>query len=43
MANPRVTMETSKGSITIELFENEAPVTVANFLAYVWMKVSMTA
>ena len=35
MANPRVTMETSKGSITIELFENEAPVTVANFLAYV--------
>lgn len=35
MPNPRVIMETSEGSITIELFENEAPVTVANFLQYV--------
>lgn len=35
MANPVVTMETSMGSITIELFENEAPITVKNFLAYV--------
>jgi cyclophilin family peptidyl-prolyl cis-trans isomerase len=28
-------METSAGTITIELFENEAPETVANFLQYV--------
>ena len=35
MANPSVTMETSLGVITIELFEKEAPVTVANFLRYV--------
>jgi cyclophilin family peptidyl-prolyl cis-trans isomerase len=27
-------METSKGDITIELFENEAPRTVKNFLSY---------
>jgi len=35
MSNPSVIMETSLGSITIELFEKEAPVTVANFLKYV--------
>jgi cyclophilin family peptidyl-prolyl cis-trans isomerase len=29
---PRVTLETSRGKITIELFENEAPNTVANFV-----------
>ena len=33
-ANPKVLMETSKGNITIELFENEAPRTVKNFLTY---------
>lgn len=33
-ANPKVLMETSKGDITIELFENEAPRTVKNFLTY---------
>ena len=34
-ANPKVLMETSKGDITIELYENEAPRTVKNFLSYV--------
>jgi cyclophilin family peptidyl-prolyl cis-trans isomerase len=29
---PRVKLTTSKGEITLELFENEAPQTVANFL-----------
>ncbi len=33
-ANPKVLMETSKGDITIELFEKEAPRTVKNFLSY---------
>ncbi|PKG38674.1 peptidylprolyl isomerase [Psychromonas sp. Urea-02u-13] len=33
--NPAVVMETSKGQIIIELFPDEAPKTVANFLAYV--------
>lgn len=33
--NPRVLMETSKGSITIELNAAKAPKTVANFLSYV--------
>ncbi len=33
--NPRVSMETSKGTMIIELFAKEAPITVANFLAYV--------
>lgn len=33
--NPRVLIETSKGDIEVELFEKEAPVTVANFLNYV--------
>ncbi len=31
-ANPKVLMETSKGNITIELYEKEAPITVKNFL-----------
>jgi cyclophilin family peptidyl-prolyl cis-trans isomerase len=34
-ANPKVLMETSKGNITIELYEQEAPITVKNFLSYV--------
>lgn len=33
--NPTVVMETSKGQITLELFANEAPKTVENFLAYI--------
>lgn len=32
---PRVTIETSKGPIVVELFENEAPNTVANFISLV--------
>lgn len=32
---PRVTMETSMGTITIELWAEQAPVTVENFLRYV--------
>ena len=32
---PRIRLETSKGPIVIELFENEAPNTVANFIALV--------
>ena len=35
MAGTRVTLETSKGSITIELFDDKAPATVANFVQYV--------
>src|SRR6266853_1636354 len=34
-ANPVVIMETSKGTIKIELFEDKAPITVKNFLTYV--------
>ncbi len=34
-ANPVVVMDTSMGPITIELFEDKAPVTVKNFLNYV--------
>jgi cyclophilin family peptidyl-prolyl cis-trans isomerase len=34
-ANPVVVLETSKGDIKIELFEDKAPVTVKNFLTYV--------
>jgi cyclophilin family peptidyl-prolyl cis-trans isomerase len=34
-ANPVVVMKTSKGTIKIELFEKEAPITVKNFLRYV--------
>src|SRR5262245_328020 len=35
MPATNVTMETSVGSLTIELDEDRAPATVANFLAYV--------
>jgi cyclophilin family peptidyl-prolyl cis-trans isomerase len=35
MANTKVRFETSLGSLTIELFEKECPVTTANFLGYV--------
>ena len=34
-ANPVVVMETSRGTIKIELFEDKAPITVKNFLTYV--------
>jgi cyclophilin family peptidyl-prolyl cis-trans isomerase len=34
-ANPEVIFETSKGSFTIELYPEKAPLTVANFLDYV--------
>jgi peptidyl-prolyl cis-trans isomerase B (cyclophilin B) len=34
-ARPRVKIETNKGEIVIELFAQEAPKTVANFLQYV--------
>ncbi len=34
-ANPVVIMETSMGTIKIELFEDKAPITVKNFLKYV--------
>lgn len=34
-ANPVVIMETSKGTITIELYPDKAPVSVENFLWYV--------
>jgi peptidyl-prolyl cis-trans isomerase B (cyclophilin B) len=34
-ANPVVVMETSMGTVKIELFEDKAPTTVKNFLAYV--------
>jgi cyclophilin family peptidyl-prolyl cis-trans isomerase len=33
--NPVVILETSKGTIKIELFEDKAPITVKNFLGYV--------
>lgn len=33
--NPQVTMETSEGTVVIELHQDKAPVTVANFLQYV--------
>ena len=33
--NPLVIMETELGSITIEIYEKQAPVTAANFLQYV--------
>ncbi len=33
--NPRVVMETSKGTIVLEVFPDEAPETVKNFLQYV--------
>jgi len=34
-ANPIVVMETTMGTIKIELFEEKAPITVKNFLSYV--------
>lgn len=34
-ANPVVTIETNYGTIKVELFEDKAPLTVKNFLAYV--------
>jgi peptidyl-prolyl cis-trans isomerase B (cyclophilin B) len=34
-SNPRVALETSMGKVVLELFADKAPVTVANFLAYV--------
>src|SRR5580700_5914332 len=34
-ADPVVIMETSLGTIKIELFEDKAPITVKNFLSYV--------
>ncbi len=34
-ANPMVVMETSLGTITIELYKDQAPKSVENFLAYV--------
>lgn len=33
--NPSIIMETSKGQIIIELFPDEAPITVQNFIAYI--------
>ena len=33
--NPVVVMETSLGNITIELFQDQAPISVENFVAYV--------
>jgi len=33
--NPKVLMKTSMGDITIELFQDKAPVSVENFLSYV--------
>ena len=34
-ANPQVLLKTSKGDITIELFQDQAPVSAKNFLSYV--------
>lgn len=34
-ANPQVRLETSKGTITLELFSRNAPLSVANFVGYV--------
>lgn len=34
-ANPVVVMETSQGAVEIELFQDKAPLSVANFLKYV--------
>ena len=33
--HPKVVLETNKGAITVELFQDKAPVTVENFLKYV--------
>jgi peptidyl-prolyl cis-trans isomerase A (cyclophilin A) len=37
-SNPVVVLDTTLGSITLELFQKEAPKTTANFLAYVRRK-----
>src|SRR5512141_1178313 len=37
-ANPHVTIETSKGAIVVELYQDKAPITVKNFLTYVHEK-----
>jgi cyclophilin family peptidyl-prolyl cis-trans isomerase len=34
-ANPRVVIKTSEGDITVQLFADKSPVSVANFLSYV--------
>lgn len=34
-ANPKVVFETNKGSFTLELYPDKAPITVQNFLQYV--------
>ena len=34
-ANPRVKIQTTAGDLVVELFEKEAPISVANFLSYV--------
>ncbi len=34
-ANPQVLLKTSKGDITIELFQDQAPISTKNFLSYV--------
>ena len=33
--NPKVAIETKKGTITIELFQDQAPISAENFLSYV--------
>lgn len=38
VANPHVTIETSKGTIVVELYQDKAPISVKNFLAYVHEK-----
>ena len=35
MANPILTFKTSKGDISIEVFEDNVPITATNFLEYV--------
>jgi cyclophilin family peptidyl-prolyl cis-trans isomerase len=34
-ANPQVVIETSMGNVTVELYEDKAPISVKNFLGYV--------
>ncbi|MCZ6675233.1 MAG: peptidylprolyl isomerase [Verrucomicrobia bacterium] len=34
-ANPKVLVETNKGTITLELYQDKAPISVENFLSYV--------
>ncbi len=38
MDNPQVIMETSKGTVVIELYGKKAPMTTANFISYVQAK-----